>query len=51
MPRNITNAEHDPVVERTVRFAVILREICEELKKFKGMHVTHLNIEILSNLI
>lgn len=35
--RGVTNAEHDPVVEKTVRIAVILREICEELNNFKGM--------------
>lgn len=36
--RGVTNAEHDPIVEKTVRIAVILREICEELNNFKGMH-------------
>lgn len=35
--RGVTNAEHDPVIEKTVRIAVILREICEELNNFKGM--------------
>lgn len=35
--RGVTNAEHDPVVEKTVRIAVILREICEEMNNFKGM--------------
>lgn len=41
VPRNIRTrgvaiAEHDPVIEKTVRIAVILREICEELNSFKG---------------
>lgn len=35
--RGVTIAEHDPVIEKTVRVAVILREICEELNTFKGM--------------
>lgn len=34
--RGVTIAEHDPVVEKTVRIAGILREICEELNSFKG---------------
>lgn len=43
VPRNIRTrgvaiAEHDPVVEKTVRIAGILREICEELNSFKGKH-------------
>lgn len=33
--RGVTNAEHDPVIERTVRIAGILREICEELSNFR----------------
>lgn len=37
--RGVTNAEHDPVIEKTVRIAVILREICDELNNFKGMHL------------
>lgn len=41
VPRNIRTrgvaiAEHDPVVEKTVRIAGVLREICEELNNFKG---------------
>lgn len=41
VPRNIRTrgvaiAEHDPVIEKTVRIAVILREMCEELNSFKG---------------
>lgn len=41
VPRNIRTrgvaiAEHDPIVERTVRVAGVLREICEELNNFKG---------------
>lgn len=35
--RGVSNAEQDPVVEKTVRIAVILCEICEELNNFKGM--------------
>lgn len=35
--RGVTNAEHDPVIEKTVRIAVILREVCEELNNFKGI--------------
>lgn len=34
--RGVTIAEHDPVIEKTVRIAGILREICEELNSFKG---------------
>ena len=34
--RGVTIAEHDPVVEKTVRIAGILREICEEINSFKG---------------
>lgn len=41
--RGVTNAVHDPVIEKTVRIAVILREICEELNNFKGIvHWTHM---------
>lgn len=41
VPRNIRTrgvaiAEHDPIVEKTVRVAGVLREICEELNNFKG---------------
>lgn len=42
--RGVTIAEHDPVIEKTVRIAVILREICEELNNFKGMNHTNLNL-------
>lgn len=35
--RGVTIAEHDPVIEKTVRIAGILREICEELNNFKGL--------------
>lgn len=35
--RGVTIAEHDPVIEKTVRIAGILREICEELNTFKGL--------------
>lgn len=37
--RGVTIAECDPVVERTVRIAGILREICEELNSFKGKKI------------
>lgn len=47
VPRNIRTrgvaiAEHDPIVEKTVRIAGILREICEELNSFKGEFHTQL---------
>lgn len=37
--RGVTIAEHDPVVEKTIRIAVILREICGELNSFKGLFI------------
>lgn len=39
--RGVTIAEHDPVIEKTVRVAGILRQICEELNNFKGSFIKY----------
>lgn len=37
--RGLTNAEHDPKIEKTARIAGVLREICEVLANHKGMSI------------
>lgn len=43
--RDVTNSEHDPAIKKTVRIAVILREICEDLNSITGMQM-HVIIKI-----